>query len=126
MPDTRVLKRNSRELSCPNLASGDGKSARQRSRGHDFARSEGRVVGILRQRLHEMAQGKQRPVEDIRRKPVVNSGSITEEIDLEACELMRPRVPARLGRVARPDEQPTMQAKGGDGVRRPERPARED
>src|SRR5580692_1142145 len=124
--DPRALERNSPELGSPNLTRGDGTGARQRSRGHDFARGERRVVGILRQRLNEMAQRKEWPVEDICRRSVVDSGCIAEELDLEARQLQSPRVAPWLGLMTRPDEEPAMQAVGGDGVRRPERPTGED
>ena len=39
-----------------------------------------------------MTQGKQGPIEDIRGGPVIDMGSVTEQVDLEAREFARPFV----------------------------------
>ena len=87
-------------VSCvrPFLAGGDRKGAGERSGGHDFARGERRALRILRQRLDEMTQRKERPVEDIRGGARDRSGrSVAEKIDLETRELAAP-----IRRVAAP------------------------
>src|SRR5277367_5988919 len=116
--DRRALKRNAREFRAPFLAGRDGKGAGERSGRHDFASSERRTEPILRQRLGEMAQRKQRPVEDVGREAVIDWGSVAEKIDLEARKLARPRIPTGLGRMTGSDEKHPMEAVGGDGVRR--------
>src|SRR6202161_238377 len=53
-------------------------------------------------------------------------GSIAKKIDHEARELARPFVASRRRGRTRSDEEPPMEAVGGDSVWRLERPVRED
>ena len=66
----------------------------------------------MRQRLGEMAQSKKRPVENVGGDAVIDPGSVTEKIDLEARELARPLVAPRFSRMPRPDEEPLMESEG--------------
>jgi hypothetical protein len=93
-------------LRGPLLTCGDRKSAGKRSGRHDFARDERRTDPIVRQRLGEMAQRKQRPVEDVGRDAVIDQGSVTEKVDLEARKLARPLLAPRLSRMTGSDEEP--------------------
>ena len=66
-----------------------------------------------------MAQREQRPVEDVGRDAMIHEGAIAEKIDLEVRKVARPVFKPRLGRMARADEEPAMQAIGRDRVGRP-------
>ena len=73
-----------------------------------------------------MAQRKQRPVQDVCRRTVIDMGAVAEKIDLEGRQLSDPGAAARGCRMARPDEEASVEAASSDGVRRAKRPIREE
>src|SRR5437763_10347452 len=85
--DPSRFERNPGQVCAPFLSCGHWKGAGERSRRYDFAWRERRTVRILSKRLGEMAKREQGSVEDVGRGAVIDVGSVTEQINLEAREL---------------------------------------
>src|SRR5215467_2944430 len=111
----------------PALAGQDWKGARQGAGGDDVAGCERRIDRIAGEQADEMAQRRQRAVEDIGAMAAIDHGAIAQQIDLEACEIGSPiGGAAEARRMAWREQQYAVQAIDDDGVGGRELPARKN
>ena len=112
---------------APALARQDWKGARQGAGGDDVAGCERRIDRIAREQGDEMAQRRQRAVEDIGAMAAIDHGTIAQQIDLETCEIGSPiGGAAEARRMAWREQQYAVQAIDDDGVGGRELPARKN
>src|SRR5215475_1284657 len=97
---------------APALAGQDWKGARQGAGGDDVAGCQRRIDRIAREQGDEMAQRRQRAVEDVGAMAAIDHGAIAQQIDLKTCGIGNPiGGAAEARRMAWREQQCAVQAR---------------
>src|SRR5450631_2843899 len=111
-----VIERNAGHSCSPAFTCLDRHGERQRSGRNDFTRAELRIVLVVREQFHQMAQSDKRTAEHESAAAALAQVSVTIKLGLKRCQFMLPCRLTWRDRVAMSDQQRSMQAICGDRI----------